>query len=77
MFFSRPKFRRGSILKVIESSEFILIKNRRKVRPNGEQRRQWVYDGALLEAKSDGSIGYRTGISCVLETSLEPVFGLG
>lgn len=76
MFFSRPKFRAGAVVKVVESSEFILIKKRRKVRPKGEKRRQWVYDGAVLETKPDGSIGYGTSISCILQTSLEPVEGL-
>lgn len=77
MFF-RPdsKFESGMLVQrsneVLPAFRFMLIKARRWIRPNGKNRKQWVYDGVGLEVK-DGSITASTFISCVLEGNIVKV----
>jgi hypothetical protein len=48
---------------------YMAIQERRWVRPNGEEKKQWVYDGPILEIKG-GKLVWCTNGLCFLEGSL-------
>lgn len=48
---------------------YMAIQRRRWIRPNGEEKKRWVYDGPILEVE-DGKLQWSTNGSCFLESSL-------
>lgn len=81
-FFGRPKpkFRPGQLVGVQMASPrrkacYMVIVYRRWVRPNGESKKQWVYDGPIFEV-SDQVLRFSTGGLCFLEASLTQVSGV-
>ena len=80
MFFKpRPQFRVGQLVRRInaENQELrhVLITNKRWIRPNGENKKQWVYDGVVLMIKGDDII-VSTYISCVIEKTIVSIDGI-
>ena len=80
MFFKpRPQFRVGQLVRRInaENQELrhVLITNKRWIRPNGENKKQWVYDGVVLRIKGDDII-VSTYISCVIEKTIVSIDGI-
>ena len=49
---------------------YILLRNRRFIKPNEEKKKQWVYDGVVLDV-NHGQINIATHISCVFERNIE------
>ena len=49
--------------------EYLHIHNRRWIRPDGAKKRQWVYDGLILQVQNE-KLSVVTGMSCVAEGSL-------
>ena len=72
--FSRPKFGKGMLVSINlpEGFFYVLIQVVRKVRPKGERKKQWVYDGAILRV-SEGRIAASGGIYCILETEVNRI----
>lgn len=50
--------------------EYLLIKNRRYLRPNGRKRKEWVYDGIVLRAEKERRIEVFTCTTCIGEKDL-------
>ena len=63
---------RGMLVQ-LKSGEYLLIKNMRWCRLNGESRKNWVYDGAVIEARPAGAIRIVTGMSGVLESDIKEI----
>lgn len=72
----KPHYRRGSILRLAQDSRYMLVKNRRVRPPLDGEKMMWVYDGVILGIAGDGSINFRTGITCVPQYDLRPISGL-
>ena len=64
-----PQFKVGMLVEVKNPSRRMIIQNVRRVRPNGEQRKQWVYDGAIIDIK-EGVIRLSVYTTCVLESQI-------
>lgn len=68
-----PKFDSGMLVQrtneVLPSFRNMLIKARRWIRPDGLNRKQWVYDGVVIEVRGTDIIP-STFISCVLEENI-------
>lgn len=68
--FKRPKHQISTLanINIGRGSEIMLVQGRRKIKPNGHSKKQWVYDGVLVKV-CDGLISFATTITCVLESS--------
>lgn len=80
MFFRpKPQFRAGQLVRRVntENQELrhVLITDRRWIRPNGENKKQWVYDGVVLMIKGD-DIVVSTFILCVIENNIQGIAGI-
>jgi len=80
MFFRQaPVYRAGILVKIskerISAGCHMLIQKRRWIRPNNQDKKQWVYDGILLEIQGE-KIKYSTSVSCVFESSIELIPGI-
>lgn len=83
MFFNwfrpKPKFNVGQLAGFshpdLEETSYLLIERRRWIRPSGETKKRWVYDGIVLKIEGGGlawsTYGYTIG-----EKSLTPIPGL-
>lgn len=79
MFFWKkppPRFRVGDLLLRLEEkrkgNRYMVVQNVRWVKPNYEPKKQWVYDGILIDS-FEGEITVSTGVSCVCEDNLHRV----
>jgi hypothetical protein len=74
----KPKFEVGSLVESTPAADierrYIIITSRRWVRPEGTEKKQWVYDGPLFGIEG-GKIVRRVFMWGVLENSLEYVCG--
>ena len=73
IFFWRPKprFRPGQLTVLLPHDfsrgvRYMLIERRRWVRPNGETKKRWVYDGDILKIAGDRLVFCTSG-SCFPE----------
>ncbi|HVX90220.1 MAG TPA: hypothetical protein VHC20_01100 [Candidatus Paceibacterota bacterium] len=68
-----PRYRAGQlVLRLDEENpghKFMIIQNRRWIRPNDMRDKQWVYDGILIQGVGTEIVA-NTGISCAPESSL-------
>ncbi len=53
----------------LREAEYLHIRCRWWIRPNGTEKKQWVYDGLVLRIHR-ARLSVATGISCVSENSL-------
>ena len=70
MFFSKAKHKGGSILRLLNTGDYLHVKSVRRIKPTGERKRQWAYDGLVFRGRADGEIEIVTGVTCVLERSV-------
>lgn len=72
LFHPAHQFNAGMMVEVKELGRFrpMVIKSIRWVRPDGEQKKQWVYDGVVLYSGNDGEIRVDTYTSCVPESDI-------
>jgi len=82
MFFnwgrSKPKFHSGQLARIPASKEvphirYFLIERRRWIRPNGEVKKRWVYDGAIFQVLS-GELVLTTFGSCFGEENFMKMY---
>jgi len=76
--FTRPKYKIGSLVRVTLGDRRIcmLLKNRVKLRPNGTTKKQWVYDGVIMEIARIGKeieVSDWSYITTVLESDIHSV----
>ncbi|MDQ5962668.1 MAG: hypothetical protein QG653_475 [Patescibacteria group bacterium] len=60
--------------KIEGEKEYLLIQRRRYICPQGEEKKQWVYDG-ILYALNEKGLRISTGASCVLESKISCLVG--
>lgn len=76
--FTRPKYKIGMLVRVALGDRRIcmLLKNRAKISPNGATKKQWVYDGVIIEIARIGKeiqVSDWTYITTVLESDIHSV----
>ena len=81
MFFSffrpKPTFEQGEFVRLSDPTSqsrfrYMLIGRRRWIKPNGEVKKCWVYDGQILKVEN-GEMVRATSGSCYRERSLAPI----
>ncbi|OHA96133.1 MAG: hypothetical protein A3C70_03405 [Candidatus Zambryskibacteria bacterium RIFCSPHIGHO2_02_FULL_43_14] len=60
----------------LKSDEYLIIKDVRWCRLKGEVRKNWVYDGAVVEAPYTGVIRIVTGMFGVLESDIKEIVAI-
>jgi len=71
-FKPRPQCGCGTLVQ-LKSGEYLLIRNVRWARLTGQRRKNWVYDGAAIEAPRAGLVRILTGMSGVLESDINSI----
>lgn len=78
-FKPQPKFRVGLLVEHLNppypNLRYVLIDNRRFIRPNGETEKQWVYDGMMVTIEGN-KISSSTRVSSVPEVDLDFIPGI-
>lgn len=80
MFFkTKSQFRVGQLVTRTNAENqkirHVLITNKRWIRPNGENKKQWVYDGIVLMVKGEDIVA-STYILCVIEKNIASIDGI-
>ena len=76
--FTRPKYKIGMLVRVNFAGRRIcmLLKNRVKLRPKGTTKKQWVYDGIIMEIQridKEIEVSAWSYITTVLESDIHSV----
>ena len=76
----KPQFRPGQLATlepdaIHREPRYMLIQHRRWVKPNGEMRRRWVYDGPIVQVWG-GKLVFLTYGSCFDERTLVHFHGI-
>ena len=74
-FRQRPQCSHGSLVQ-LKSGEYLIIRNTRWARLQGEVHKSWVYDGPVIETHQTNSIRLVTGMSGVLEADIKNVVAI-
>lgn len=74
LIYGKPTFEVGQVVRLKGRDKYVVIRHIRHIRPNGERRSRWVYDGIAFSI-DNGELRYSTSATALSERNIDCVIG--